>query len=231
MAWTSRVTHLLHSSLGTRLAVLAWAWVAACSPLTATIGYEDQVEREAAVEPADASGPGPGLDASTPSLADASSIPDATPSEAPDARSSVRCWHLPDVVNARNEAGIERVDEGEVFGATDKTLGCLEGGVPVGDPVPITYERRDGMPLFVASRSYSLTAPIGPLAFAINAFAAARCQQTPLPFFVSSSSLGPLCSDMADGVGAQALRLLLSNQTQLPHGIKLCEAKCAAVPP
>lgn len=216
-------------------ALLLLAAAAGCSPLTATIGYQDLSDAATDAptpdggEASDAGeAPGPETDASPPSLPDGGPRDSSLPAQ-PDAANDIPCWHLPDVVNARKEAGVERVDEGEIYGATDKELRC-DGGTST-DPVPVTYQRIDGAPIMKANRPYALISPVGPTAFLINFFPGRACMQGPIPNLLNSSQFGRSCGDFTFGQDTQALRFILAAQTPLPTGLTLCESSCSAAPP
>lgn len=232
MASTSQVIHTLYRAL----TAAGWTLSAACSPLTATIGYDEPADGALAPE-LDAA---PGLDDSELPGSDAGGPHDAALAPDEDARAAVRCWHLPDVVNPHNEAGIETVEEGDVYGATDKALACDAGmnvvtpapapGTPRNDPVSVTYERGDGMPLMRGGYPYSLTIPSTTFV-GIAGFAGPRCEQAPLRAMLLTFNLttGP-CVDVNPLLDSQGLRLNLTEQTLLPMGSTLCDANCKDVP-
>ena len=198
--------------------------------MVATIGFEETLDSEvvgvdAASEmdatPALASDAGVMADVSVPPIVDATARP-------------TTCWLLPDVVHARAEAGMERVEERDVFGATDKALGCADASTSV-DPLAVTYQRNTPQPLLLGGVTYALAAPATSLPpVTVSSYVSAeRCMQGafPSPLLLVPGVLLPFCQNLSSPSDAKALRILIPAATPFPSGLRLCDAPCPAPPP
>lgn len=206
-----------------------------CSPLVATIGFEDEVDSSVVSLDAGELDAGAPQDASSARL-DATLPSDATlaPAGNDAAVQTFRCWPLPDLVVAI-EAGVGRLEDDDVFGATDPALGC-DGGM-ISGILPVTYGRNDIHPLIPAGQSYALAWPSAILSGvgALNYYVTAeRCEQTTSQLMIPLTVL-PLvrgCLDLPRSTqDARALRMHMPVPTAFPGGLKLCDAPCSQVQP
>jgi hypothetical protein len=198
----------------------------ACPPLIATIGHEDgtgDTISDAALS--DVAAPPPDASNVHDALAPEDAAREAAATKDAGTMLDEPCVLLPDVVNAHaRDTAILTVDTGVVTGKLDQALGCSSVMANA-----VTYTRNDGAPLVRAGQAYMASWAAGPggsaTAFALNT----TCEQ---PLFGNLATwyyifLTPMCGPLTVvNVDSTLVRLVLSNPSPFPEGLKLCRATC-----